>query len=217
MPNFDPFIKISCISTNNYHITSHVIISNNRVTGNEQQILLTDTPDVTSFLDAAYRALSIDYPKFFKMDKLSKLGMLAAEVLLRGTAIIGRYAPEKVGIVLSNANASLDADMKYMESVRSIPSPALFVYTLPNIVIGEISIRYGFKGENAFFVQPVFDAEWLYFYTQDLLQHRQLEVVIAGWADVVGDDYRAIFFLVQKEAMTGSLPFSVQTINKLYV
>ncbi len=151
------------------------------------------------------------------MDKLSKLGILAADVLLRDANIIGKHAPEKVGIVLSNANASLDADVKYMESVKAIPSPALFVYTLPNIVIGEISIRYGFKGENAFFVQPVFDAEWLYFYTQDLLQHRQLDVVIAGWVDVVGDDYQAAFFLVQKNAAVNSEPFSVQTIKKLYV
>jgi hypothetical protein len=68
--------------------------------------------------------------------------------------------PYATGIVLSNSNASLDADIKYYDSVANIPSPALFVYTLPNIVIGEISIKHSFKGENAFFIFDSFDARF---------------------------------------------------------
>ena len=47
----------------------------------------------------------------------------------------------KQDLVLSNANASLDVDLKYAKTMQTGASPALFVYTLPNIVIGEISIR----------------------------------------------------------------------------
>lgn len=208
--------KTKLISTSTYHINAAVVISNNRIEKNGNPVLSTNTGDAAGFLAEAYRALGIDYPKFFKMDKLSKLGFLAADVLLRDASLTTQYTPETVSIVLSNANASLDADVKYMESVKAIPSPALFVYTLPNIVIGEISIRYGFKGENAFFIQPAFDAEWLYFYTQDLLQHNRSSACICGWVDIVDDNYEAVLFLVEKNATENAEPFNVQTIKKLY-
>ena len=95
----------------------------------------------------AYRHFAFDYPKFYRMDNLSKLGWLAAEVLFQDVSI-KPYQPEDVGIVLANRSSSLDTDIKYFESVKTIPSPALFVYTLPNIVMGEICIRHVLKGEN---------------------------------------------------------------------
>ena len=108
--------------------------------------------DLPEFLIAAYRHFDLQYPKFFKMDNLSKLGWLANEILLQGSFDKEKYNAEDVGIVLSNANSSLDTDIKYYETTKTIASPAQFVYTLPNIVIGEISIRHHFKGENAFFI-----------------------------------------------------------------
>ena len=39
------------------------------------------------------------------------------------------------------------------------PSPAVFVYTLPNIATGEIAIRNGFHGETAYFALPAFEAD----------------------------------------------------------
>ncbi len=209
-------LKQPPISSDYYYINAAVVVSNNRIVKNGDPVLETDSGTVAAFLDTAYRELAIDYSKFFKMDKLSKLGILATDVLLKGSGLPGQYAPEKTGIVLANANASLDADVKYMESVRTIPSPALFVYTLPNIVIGEISIRYGFKGENAFFIQPAFDAEWLYFYTQDLLQHKRLDACICGWADIIGEEYKAAFFLVEKNAGVNAQPFTAETIKQVY-
>src|ERR1700754_4127986 len=84
-----------------------------------------------------YRSLKLDYPKFYKMDQLSKLGWLASEVLLKDNPILGTMQPEDIGIVLTNANSSLDTDIKYLDTVADIASPAVFVYTLPNIMIGE--------------------------------------------------------------------------------
>ena len=97
-----------------------------------------------------------------------------------------RYKPGEVGIVFANANASLDADLNYWESVKKIPSPALFVYTLPNIVIGEICIRNNFKGENAFFVQEKFDIPFTEFYVNNLLDKHDLNACICGWIDISG-------------------------------
>ncbi|HEY2583975.1 MAG TPA: hypothetical protein VGI43_19355, partial [Mucilaginibacter sp.] len=95
------------------------------------------------------------------MDNLSKLGWLASEILLKDNFNPDKYKPEEIGIVLTNANSSLDDDRKYYDSVKDVPSPSLFVYTLPNIVIGEICIRNNFKGEHAFFVMDSFNGDFI--------------------------------------------------------
>src|SRR5258706_16052189 len=115
------------------------------------------------------------------MDNLSKLGWLASEILLKDNFRAEKYQPEETGLVLANANASLDTDLKYFETVKDIPSPSVFVYTLPNIMIGEICIRNNFKGENSFFVSPEFDAAFLEQYVNDLMDNNVLQVCICGW------------------------------------
>ena len=131
-------------------ISSYVIIRDQTILHNDQ-LIFEDDLRLSEFLEKAYSALKIDYPKFYKMDNLSKLGFLGAEVLLDGNMLTS-YKPEEVAVVLSNAHASLDTDIRYAESAKKMGSPGLFVYTLANIVAGEICIRHKLKGENAFFV-----------------------------------------------------------------
>src|SRR5690606_18078970 len=111
----------------------------------KEELVFQSTATGQAFLNSAYEALDNHYPKFYKMDALCKLGTIAAHVLLETPEKTG-YQPEEVGIVLSNKNGSIEADLSYFESAKTFPSPSLFVYTLPNILIGEISIRNGFKG-----------------------------------------------------------------------
>jgi hypothetical protein len=60
----------------------------------------------------------------------------------------------RTALVFANRSSSLDTDFKYQESINSqenyFPSPAVFVYTLPNICVGEISIKHKMQTENAF-------------------------------------------------------------------
>src|ERR1700741_5650650 len=98
----------------------------------------------------------MSYPKFHKMDALSKLGLLCAEHALKNGDFLSKYPLNRVGIVLSNSASSLETDRQHQRSISDksnyFPSPAIFVYTLPNIVIGEMAIKYKITGENAFFV-----------------------------------------------------------------
>ena len=169
------------------------------------------------FLDFIYDHLSLSYPKYYKMDNLSKLGFLASEILLKDLNFRDRK-PEHSGIILMNANSSLDTDLKYFQSTKEIPSPALFVYTLPNIVIGEICIRNGFKGENAFFISPDFDASFLTRYVNNLINNNILQSCICGWADFLKDEYEAFLMLVGKGANNdpGSLLFDKENVEKIY-
>ncbi|HEY4288586.1 MAG TPA: hypothetical protein VGN00_15885 [Puia sp.] len=161
-----------------------------------------------------YGSLGLDYPKFYKMDQLSKLGWLASEILLRGNPVLSTMQPEDVGIVMTNANSSLDTDIKYLDTVAEIASPAVFVYTLPNIMIGEISIRNKFKGENAFFIFDRFDADFLELYVGQLLDTGVLKACICGWVDVLGEDYKAALFLVARGQ--GETVFSKENMDKIF-
>ncbi|MDN3583552.1 hypothetical protein [Mucilaginibacter flavus] len=201
----------------NLHITSYSTINNNTVYSNGDAVFENSGVDTGAFLLAAYQFLEIKYPKFYKMDGLSKLGLLASEVLLKDHSVGEQYRENEVGIVLTNANASLDADIKYFEGAKTVASPALFVYTLPNIVIGEISIKNKFKGENAFFVFEQFDAAFVHRYVSYLLNNNILQACICGWVDLLQDDYKAVLYLVEKNEHKTSIPFTADNMNNIYL
>ena len=203
------------LKTENY-ITASCIISNNIVYKNGLSVVEEKGAELPEFLVAAYRHFEWQYPKFFKMDNLSKLGWLANEILLQNSFDKEKYSAEDVGIVLSNANSSLDNDIRYYETTKTMASPALFVYTLPNIVIGEISIRHHFKGENAFFIFDAFDAEFIEQYVSNLINNNILQCCICGWVDVLDDKYNATLFLIEKDKSNNSVNFTKENLNKIY-
>lgn len=203
------------MTTENY-ITASCIISDHAIYKNTKQVFENKGKDLAEFLLSAYHYFALQYPKFYKMDNLSKLGWLANEVLLQNNFDKEKYNLEDVGVVLSNANSSLDTDIRYYETAKNIASPALFVYTLPNIVIGEICIRHHFKGENAFFIINEFDAGFIEQYVSNLINSNILQSCICGWVELLGDEYKAVLILVEKELNQDSINFTKENINKIY-
>jgi hypothetical protein len=196
-------------------ITRHARIRNYALYAHHH-LLFKNDGNLDLFLDQAMKALAIQYPKYYKMDRLSKLGLLATEVLLTGTQLVADYGPESVALVLANKHASLDTDVRYFESTRTIASPALFVYTLTNIVSGEICIRQGFKGENAFFVTPDFDPTMLSGYVEMVMASHKTKACVAGWIDVMGEEHDVFLYLAEKRGDTDSLAHSSEVLRKLY-
>jgi hypothetical protein len=168
------------------------------------------------FLDATFEWLSVGYPKFYKMDNSSKLGFLASELLLKDLRLSDQYAPEEISLVLANSHGSLDTDLKYFETTKTMASPALFVYTLPNIVAGEICIRHKIKGENAFFVTPKFEIRQMRDYVEMVLASRKLCACIAGWVNVMGSQHDVFLYLVEKNNKMNGVEHSAVQIEKLY-
>ena len=74
----------------------------------------------------------------------------------------------------------------------------MFVYTLPNICLGEISIRHQLKTENSFFVFDSYEqAEpFLQQYSQALLAQGKAQSVLMAWVEFLEGDYRAIATLI---------------------
>lgn len=197
------------------YISNHCIIANGIVRKDDEVLFDSDLP-TDNFLLSAYQHFQFNYPKFYKMDNLGKLGWLAAEVLLSNISIPSQYKPEEIAILLTNANSSLDDDLKYLETVNDIASPSLFVYTLPNIVMGEISIRHKFKGEQAFFVQDEFDASFMHQQVTYLLNNNKAQACICGWVDVLGNDYKAALFFVERQKKANAVLFSVLDMGNIF-
>ena len=147
----------------NFYIQDYCHIKNHQLKFNGKVIFEDhDKNGLKEFLKNSYKNQKINYSKFFKMDNLSKIAFLAAEIILKNITL--QDLNNNIALVFSNNAASLDTDRKYQESINNIdnfyPSPAVFVYTLPNIGIGEISIRHQLKSENAFFVFKNYNANF---------------------------------------------------------
>lgn len=159
--------------------------------------------DFGTFIRRAYKMLSLDDRKFYKMDDLCKLGYIAAACLFAKNGGITGYAPGEVGIVLANASSSLDTDRKHQRLIDTMgdreASPAVFVYTLPNVVMGELCIRYKIQGENTFFINDRYPESFIREYARLVMQKRRLRACLTGWCELLGETYEARFdWLEQK-------------------
>lgn len=182
----------------NIRVIKEVTIEQGLVRVNNLDFFTCESKEIGSFLKTLYKHLSLKYSKYFKMDYLSKLGFLATEVLLKNENI--QTETDEVAIVLANASSSLHTDVKYQKSISDIPSPSVFVYTLPNIVIGEISIKNKFYGEHMFFVQSEYNKSELLDYTSSLFNSSTCKFAIVGWVEVdMEGAYCANLMLCQKK------------------
>ncbi len=199
---------------NDLFITGHCHIRDNTVFLNGAVVHEQKGTDFPTFAKSVYQKFGIDYSKFFKMDNLSKLAFLAADLLLKGN---NSKEERNIALVLSNRTSSLDTDRRHQESITNkdsyFPSPAVFVYTLPNICMGEISIRHQLHSENAFFIFEKFNAEYLHTYAESLILDKKAEQVLCGWIDVDNEKYEAFLYVVGK---SGTFTHSIAQITRLY-
>lgn len=137
-----------------------------------------------SLLTSLYKQMIGNYPKFYKMDGLSRLGFVASEILLNAEK--GETDKERA-IIFFNHSSSIASDRNYKESINDkdnyFPSPSIFVYTLPNIVTGEIAIRNHFHGETSFFILPDKDKKMMEEILQASCRDAQSKSFLTGWID----------------------------------
>lgn len=181
-------------------IIKSVFIANSRLFIDGNLVLQGESPIFVKFLKEVYKFAEIKYPKYYKMDPLSKLGFVASEVLLQDQKIDKQA--ERVGIALGNRASTYLVDTKHQETINDkenyFPSPANFVYTLPNVMTGEISIRNGFKGENAVFIMEKFGGQFLTDYLNTIYKADKVDIMIGGFVDADEDHYEAFVFLTKK-------------------
>jgi 3-oxoacyl-[acyl-carrier-protein] synthase-1 len=133
---------------------SHSIkITSNSLFVDEKQIETKENGK--SLIAEIYKTHINNYPKFYKMDTFCKLVFIASELLINLDNKLLKKEEERA-IILFNSTSSIVTDKKFVASIKDknnfFPSPSVFLYTLPNIVTGEIAIKNGYKGETSFYV-----------------------------------------------------------------
>ena len=217
--------EVKCVPLIRRH---HVRITPNGVTVDGNQLKIKEKTEDSSMLTAIYKQYIGGYPKYYKMDGLSRLGFVASELLLKAEAdslsnqqnvIVQTQLPlgvpadlqsagkqgvsknenlqhapiEKLlhefdrAVILFNRSSSIASDKRYLASIADkdnyFPSPSIFVYTLPNIVTGEIAIRNGYHGETSFYVLADKDEAQMQEILQTVFMDTQTKSAIAGWLD----------------------------------
>lgn len=165
---------------------------------------LTNNEKGSALLTELYRNNVSDYPKFFKMDTLCKLGFVASELLLNAEGNRDFEPREDRAVIFFNKHASLQADTHYQSTIQDpehfFPSPAAFVYTLPNIVTGEIAIRNKYFGETSFIVVEDYDEKIIEQNLKNSFQDPMTKSIIGGWLDCIDEEhFEAKIFLLYKD------------------
>lgn len=138
-----------------------------------------------------------NYPKFHKMDILSRLAFVAAELLKLPSnfPVEGEkheVSPSGEGlegapIILFNHSSSIVADRQFLSTISDtdnfFPSPSVFVYTLPNIAAGELAIRHHCQGETSFYILPEKNDALMQQILKASLLATNATSVISGWID----------------------------------
>ncbi len=158
-------------------------------------VKLTSKDDLT----AIYKEKIGNYPKFYKMDLLSRLAFVATELL---KAEIAKKADgeeriaedmDDCAVILFNRTSSCISDRRFIDTIKDddnyFPSPAVFVYTLPNITTGEIALRNGWHGETSFYILPTPDNALMDKILNATAAHDNTRGIISGWinADEEGE------------------------------
>ncbi|MBS1630513.1 MAG: hypothetical protein JST27_10690 [Bacteroidetes bacterium] len=165
----------------------------------KDQCLLREGQAPVPAEDAAfcYQALGTNYPKFFKMDKLCKWAWLGAEALLQkpeGGWLYDGLDKQHIALAIATRDGCLDVDHRFLDSMQQLPSPALFVYTLPNIMLGEVCIRHGFKGEQLCLIQDEFQPEEMLFWLKDSCHRHGTTHALFGWLNASDTQCSLHFF-----------------------
>ncbi len=197
------------------YITSSCTLRADRIAVDGKLALAnTEGHALGSWLKDAYQYLGMDYPKFYKMDALAKATLLAAEWISKSVRLGGSNTP----LVLSNYSSSIVSDAKHaagiFDSEDPTVSPATFVYTLPNIAMGEVAIRHQLHSENVFFIFERFTPEFLVPYVEGLFERGGVQQVLAGWVEVGTSDTCDV--LLYAVSQRGETLHTLENLNELY-
>ena len=140
-------------------------------------------------LSEIYRKYVGDYPKYHKMDSLSRLAFLAAELLLsRGDV----PQDSERATILFNRTSSVVADRCHLGCIAKpgefYPSPSVFLGTLPNIATGEIAIRHGYTGETSLYITDFRDETLMKKVVGSSFSRGGFRSLICGFVDCESED-----------------------------
>ncbi len=153
-----------------------------------------------------------------RLDNYSKAGLIGASIALKDAGIDSTGFPEITGLVVSTVTGSAQVAHKYFNTVVPedglFSSPNLFAYTLPNCMLGEVSIRYGFTGPALVLSQQSPDMMNGIVGAVKFLNYGLCERVVAGYCNIEVDMIDTeckpgvVFLVMQKTRETSPLVYN---------
>lgn len=180
-----------------YRITHRVRITPDSLSVDEKTF--ETTAQGKALLTEIYKQYIGNYPKYYKMDMLCRLVFVATEMLVQQEQ--KTVEGEERGVILFNRTSSIDSDRKHIATIveNSLPSPSIFLYTLPNIVTGEIAIKHNYKGETSLYILEEKNEKLMSRIIEATLQQSDVNSILTGWADCLDEDhFEADIMLVEK-------------------
>ena len=176
-----------------------------------------EAPTPYGLLQELYKQHVGDYPKFHKMDPLSKLGFVTSELLLDAEGKRDYVWGEHRGVVLFGSYGSLADDRSFQQTIvgdSPFPSPSLFVYTLPNVITGEIAIRNHYYGESNCLVLPSCNPERMAEIITTCFLDTALQSLLSGWVDCMDENhFNATMFVVSRYQDEGESKTDLQQLK----
>ena len=170
-----------------YCQAGEVIITPDKLVLN-RNVVRAETPGY-SFITDIFKKYMADGSRYFKMDPFSRLAYVGAGLV--GGDELKDISPEDTTVFIFTKTGSVLADRKHLSTFSSkeefYPSPAVFINTLPNIVLGEIAIRNNIKGETTLVMLPEEDEAVIDRVIRATLEATNPKAMIYGWVDCADD------------------------------
>ena len=170
--------------------THHILLSPSSVVVDQQEIATEATGK--QLLTELYKRYVDNYPRFYKMDMLSRLAFIATELLLNAEGKQRFVECSDRAVILIGRSGSIVADRAYYDSIKDpddyYPSPERFVYTLPNIGTGEIATRNHYHGETAYYSIEKKDKALIHQIISASFLDSDTKSVLGGWIECADDN-----------------------------
>ena len=145
------------------------------------------------------------------------MGFIASEIILKDKE--NRFEPcEDTAVICFNRSASSEIDRRYQKTISDnknyFPSPSLFVYTLPSIVLGEIAIRNNFLGETSFYISENFDAKLIIEIVKNAFFDKATRQVLFAWIENFEEKHEVLMSIVTNEKC--DMEFTKEQLKTLY-
>lgn len=196
------------------YITTYCRITSDSFSINGQTTSI-ESDNLSDVLTSIYKSKELKYPKYYKMDLLAKAAFIGSELILATNDTLKSYEDDDIALLFLNNESSEHSDFKFEASyLNSNPSPSQFVYTLPNILLGEIAIRNKWFGENLFLVLPTFDVTEINQQIELMLRNYS-KACFCGWVNVSEDKVDVFLFTIEQN-QTNGIELTKENLLKIY-
>ena len=168
-------------------------------------------------LDAIYKRMIKDYPKYYRMDGMAKLVFILGELLCEQSEVTENYAGQDIGVVLFNSSGSYPSDLAHADGIKSGfagASPANFVYTLPNVGVGELCIKRKITGENLFLISDDLSYDDISEMAAIYMEQKRCKALIIGWVEPTQNEGNHLLLITEEKTGLGE-PNTVSNVRKL--